>query len=290
MTALVAIVGDIHSNSTVALCPPRTTLDDGGSYVASGPQRWIWRQWRAFWNEIEERRAAVSGPLYIILNGELADDNYHPTTQLVTRNPADILKLSLAVLEPVTALLRDGDRLFVLRGTEAHSGPSGAMDETLARELNAINCSENAINCVKSADSLFSWWNLRAEIEGVRFDVAHHPPGGGGRVPWTRGNFANRLAAQTFYEACERGEKWPHLLVRGHVHRPGDSYDAYPVRALVLPSWQLSTAYGYRIGGGTLPVGGAYVICSGKGSYEVVKRFWEWPIQTYWKEPATLPG
>ncbi len=290
MTTLVAIVGDIHSNSTVALCPPRVQLDDGGEYVASQPQRWIWRQWLVYWKEIEERRAALNARLFVVLNGELADDNHHATTQLITRNPADQLKTALRVLEPMTALLQDGDRVFVTRGTEAHSGLSSSMDETLARELGAENCSETGKNGAKDANLPFSLQVLRIEAEGVRFDVAHHPPGGGGRRPWTRGSFAQTLAAMAFFEAAERGEKPPHLLVRGHVHRPGDSYDAYPVRALVLPSWQLSTAYGYRIGGGTLPVGGAYVICSGKGGYEVVKRFWEWPIQTYWKEPATLPG
>lgn len=282
---IVAIAGDIHSNSTVALCPPRVRLDDGGEYVASDAQRWIWRKWLAFWAEIEERRAAIGGPLFVVLNGELADDNHHATTQLITRNPADQLKTALQVLEPVTRLLRDGDRVFVTRGTEAHSGLSSSMDETLARELGAENCSENAKNGEKITNMPVSLQVLRMEVDGVRFDIAHHPPGGGGRRPWTAANFAPTLAAMTFYEAAARGEKAPHLLVRGHVHRPGDSYDAHPVRALVLPSWQLSTAYGYRIGGGTLPVGGAYVICRDRWNYEVVKRFWEWPIATYWKAP-----
>lgn len=281
MTALVAIVGDIHSNSTVALCPPRVQLDDGGEYVASPMQRWIHRQWLTYWSEVGERRAALNTRLFIILGGELADDNYHHTTQLITRNPADQLKIALAVLRPMTDLLRDGDRVFVLRGTEAHSGVSASMDETLARELGA----EPA-----SADGPVSWWHLKAEIEGVRFDDAHHPPGGGGRVPWTGPNYANRLAAQTFFEYSERGEKPPHLVVRHHTHRKGDSYDAFPTRALLIPSWQLTTAYGHRIGGGTLPVGGAYVVCNGKGDFEVAKRFSEWPTQGYWKEPAKLPG
>ncbi len=281
MTALIAIAGDIHSNSTVAVCPPRFQLDDGGEYVASQPQRWIWRQWRAYWQEIAERRAALDARLYVILNGELADDNHHHTTQLVTRNPADQLKLAVTCLKPALDLLRDGDRLFVLRGTEAHSGVSGSMDETIARDLGAEPC---------AVDGPASWWQLRLEVEGVRLDVAHHPPGGGGRRPWTAANFAATLAAMAFYETAAQSEKPPHLYVRGHVHRPGDSYDAAPVRALILPSWQLTTSYGYRIGGGALPVGGAYVVCRGRGDYEVVKRFTAWPIVTYWKEPATTPG
>ena len=273
---IVAIAGDIHSNSTVAVCPPRVALDDGGEYVASKPQRWLWRQWLLFWGDVFGRRQELDCPLYVILNGELADDNYHPTTQLITRNPADQMKLALQVLEPMTARLSDGDRLFVTRGTEAHSGPSAAMDEALARDLGATG---------QEVDGPASWWQLRAELGGVRFDVAHHPPGGGGRRPWTRSSFAAGLAAMSFFEAAERGERPPQLLIRGHVHRPGDSYDAYPTRALILPSWQLSTSYGYRIGGGTLPVGGAYVVCDGRGGFEVVKRFTEWPIATYWKEP-----
>jgi hypothetical protein len=46
---------------------------------------------------------------------------------------------------------------------------------------------------------------LRLAIDGVRFDVAHHPPGGGGRLPWTRGTFANRLAAMRVFECAESG-------------------------------------------------------------------------------------
>ena len=233
--AIIALASDLHSNSTVALAPPRVRLDDGGEYVASAPQRWIWRKWLEFWKEVGEKRETAGGPLYAILNGELADDNHHHTTQLITRNPADQLKVALHVREPVRELLRDGDRLFVTRGTEAHSGVSASMDETLARELGAEP---------SATDGPVSWWQLRADFCGLRLDVAHHPPGGGGRRPWTSANFAATLAAMTFFEAAARGERPPDLLIRGHVHRPGDSYDAHPVRALILAWWQLSWAYG----------------------------------------------
>ncbi len=159
-----------------------------------------------------------------------------------------------------------------VRRTEAHSGPSAHLDETIAHDIGATPCDETA--------NTFSHWRLRLSIDGVRLDVAHHPPGGGGRRPWTRGNFAPTLASMAFFEAAERGEKPPHLLVRGHVHRPGDSYDVYPVRALVLPSWQLTTSYGHRIGGDPLPIGGAIVTCD-RGKHEVVKRYATWPVEGY---------
>ena len=272
MTTTVVVVGDIHANSTVAVCPPTFNLDDGGTYRASKAQRWIWRQWLALWGEAAAARERAGGPLALIFNGELADDNYHPTTQLITRNPADMLKLSAAVLAPALELLREGDSVFVLRGTEEHSGPSAHLDETIAHDIGATPADEEA--------NVFSHWRLKVNLDGVLFNVAHHPAGGGGRVPWTRGNFANQLAARTAFECVMSGEKPPHLLVRGHVHRPADSYDAYPVRALVLPSWQLTTSYGHRIGGDPLPVGGAIMTCD-RGRVEVTKHYSDWPIEGY---------
>lgn len=65
--AIIAIVGDIHSNSTVALAPPRVRLDDGGEYVSSAPQRWIWRKWLEFWKEVEEKRETAGGQLATLL-------------------------------------------------------------------------------------------------------------------------------------------------------------------------------------------------------------------------------
>lgn len=268
MTTIVAIVSDIHANSTTAVCPPVVHLDDAGQYRASRPQRWLWARWVAFWQAVAERREGHR--LIIVLNGELADINSHPTTQMISRNPADALRLSAEVLAPALALLGEDDRIYVTRGTEAHSGQSAHLDETVASDIGATG----------PDDDRASWWRLRLQVDGVRFDIAHHPPGGGGRLPWTAGNFANRLAAMGVFSAAQRRERPPDLYVRGHVHRPGDSYDAFATRALVLPSWQLTTSYGHRIGGDPLPVGGAIVTCD-KGQYQVEKHFWDWPVERY---------
>ena len=263
MATIVLVVSDLHVNSTVALCPPVFNLDDGGTYRASPQQRFLWRHWLALCETTAARR--MGHRLVVILNGELADDNYHPTTQLITKNPADMMRLSATVLKPMLDLIQDGDLILATRGTEAHSGPSGAMDEAIARDIGATG---------PTAD-IASHWRLRVTLDGVRFDVAHHPPGGGGRLPWTRGNFANRLAAMSIFESAERGGRSPHLLLRGHVHRPDDSYDRYATRALVLPSWQLTTSYGHRIGGDPLPIGGLIVTCDA-GRYTVEKHYHNW--------------
>jgi hypothetical protein len=267
MPTLVAVVGDLHVNSTVALCPPSFNLDDGGTYRASKPQRWIWRQWREYWNEVELRRAAIGGPLVVILNGELADDNHHPTTQLITRNHADMLRLSVEALKPMLDL--SPDAVYVIRGTEAHAGPGSWLDEAIAQDVGA-----------KGEGDTASHYRLRLQIDGVRFDVAHHPPGGGGRRPWTRANFAATLASMAVFDAAEREERPPHLYIRGHVHRPVDSYDAFRTRAIVLPSWQLTTSYGHKLGGDPLPIGGGLFVCE-RGDVIVSKFLRHWPVEGY---------
>ena len=267
----VALVSDLHCNSTVALCPPVVNRDDGGTYRASAAQRWIWRQWESYWGMVAEMREKAGGGLVVILNGELADDNYHGKFQLVDVNPKTQMATAIGALEPMTAILRPEDRIYVTRGTEAHSGRSAWMDDAIGADLGAVSPSEG----------VHSFWHLRLSVEGVRFDVAHHPPVGPGRVLWTRQLFATRMAAVAYFEALQAGERPPDLFVRGHFHAPGDSYDAHPVRALALPSWQLTTAFGYRIGGGRpYPVGGAVVTCD-RGQYEVVKRFTKWPMGGY---------
>jgi len=217
---------------------------------------------------VAEARAAHDARLVVILNGELADDNYHATTQLVTRNPADMVRLAIECLTPMLEL--QPDAIYVTRGTEAHSGVSGWLDEKIADDIGAR----------PSKAGTASHWQLRLSVDDVRVDVAHHPPGGGGRLPWTRGNFAPRLAAQALMDAAARSVKPPHLYIRGHVHAPADSHDNQPVRAMVLPSWQLTTSYGHRLGGGVLPVGGVYVLCD-KGDYRVTKVYDHWPVEGY---------
>ena len=267
---ILLLVGDLHVNSTVGLCPPVVHLDDGGRYKFSPYQRFIWAHWLTLMDEVAQVRKELGYRVMSVINGELADNNYHATTQLITRNPADQVKMAVRTLQP---LLEVTDDVVVLRGTEAHSGPSAAFDEEVAQELNAI----------QTPDENYSWFHWMADLGGWSIDVAHHPGHGHSR-PWTRGGDANRLAADIMYRYAEQGMKPPDLVVRGHVHKPVDSYDNHPTRAVVLPSWQLNTSFGHRIGGGWLPIGGGYVILHGDRSWELVKRFARWPVKrNVWK-------
>lgn len=275
---IVAIVGDLHANSTLALAPPAFTLDDGGTYYASKVQAHLWRNWLGFWEEVESVRKRERGRLTVVINGEVADDNYHKTTQLITKNMADILRLGITVMEPALDLLGKGEDLIVLRGTEAHTGPSASMDEAIARDLRATPPPTDEEEPV-----CYSWWHFRGRFNGHLLDVAHHP-GTGHRVPWTRGNDANRLAFRVQSQAVEYYQPIPDLVIRGHNHRDSDSFDNHRARAIIMPSWQLGTAYGHRLGGDWLKFGGAIVVCR-EDSYEVIKHYHHWPVASVW-EPA----
>ena len=267
--AIVAIAGDLHTNSTTALCPPAINLDDGGTYRASKIQKWIWKHWRAFWGQIAEAKKRTGYPVLAIFNGELADDLNHRSTQLITKNTDDQLRIAVAAMSPA---LDVADHIIVTRGTEAHSGASATIDEIIARDIGAIPDTDGVDHHAR--------WLWRGSVAGVNFHVAHHPGMGHARA-WTRGGDANRIAAQVFYRYGERRMLPPDLAIFGHTHKPVDSYDNHPVRAIVLPSWQLTNAYGHRLGGDWLPIGAAYVVCE-KGQYEVHKCYNNYPIAK-WK-------
>ena len=45
---ILRVTSDLHAGSTVALCPPKVQLDDGGKYEASKAQLWLWECWLDF--------------------------------------------------------------------------------------------------------------------------------------------------------------------------------------------------------------------------------------------------
>ena len=133
--ALLVVAGDLHINSTVALSPDKFTLDDGHVFTPSKPQRWINQKWKAFWEAAETRKDEHDAEVVTILNGELADVNKHPTTQQVTEHAGDATGMAVKALE---AAQRISDRIYVTRGSEAHVGLSGGLDEAVARAIGAM--------------------------------------------------------------------------------------------------------------------------------------------------------
>ena len=255
-TAIIAI-SDTHSNSTVAVCPPRINLDDGGTYFSSPGQRWLWDKMLEFSDWANELTTGYKRAL--ILNGDAGElDTKRRSNQIITANKATIQNIVFETLEPLMSWV-DSD--YIIRGTMAHTGKSGWLEEAIAA---------NYDQTVKASKGVYSHYHLRLNVDGVRMDIAHHASMPS--LPWTEKNAANKIAYLTRSRYLEMGAQPPDLVLRSHNHRRADSFDNYKTRALCLPSWSLLTEYAYRIGAenSNSDIGGVVILCD-SGKYEVHK-------------------
>lgn len=229
----MGLISDLHCGSSVGLHPyDATTLDDGGQYVPSEAQCWLYDHWRHYLDTL--KAAAAGTDLHVILNGDLVDGDHHGTTQIVSRHPNVQLDILKRCIEPLLALRPK--TVTVVRGTEVHVGPSGSAEESFAKWLVG-----RGVTVPPGEHGNASHWHFRGEYGGVLVDATHHGRVGG--RPWTRPNATNGLAAEIVMEHAERGERIPDLCVRSHFHQWVDTGDNYRTRVIQTPSFQLATAY-----------------------------------------------
>jgi len=268
---ILAHVSDLHVGSTVALSPAKLTLDDGHEFRPSKLQRWINARWADYWERVDNLKTQHQAEVVTIINGEAADNNRHPTTQLITRHEGDLIRAALKALEPARAVT---DRFIVTRGTEAHVGANASLDEQVAEALGAVRNQETSTS---------SWWKWHGMLEGVRIDAAHHPVSGSSKAN-TQGAGAIRTAVEVGKDYVKRGMPVPHLILRGHRHIPEDSYyNSVFGRCIINPAWQASTSFGHRLGGNLLPVGG-HILGLSKGEIVLDYRMhYDIPLKP-WRE------
>ena len=146
-TAII-ITSDQHINSTLALCPPRVQLDDGGTYIASPTQRWIWEMSNEF-TEWAKDIARGYKPV-AVFNGDLGElDTKKRTNQLISLNKATILNMITETLEPLTSWV---DACYFIRGTPAHVGKSSWLEE-VRRRLHEHRVSEQGYQVALSGEA-----------------------------------------------------------------------------------------------------------------------------------------
>lgn len=271
----IAVVADLHTNCTVGLCPPVVQLDDGGTYHASKAQQAIYDDWGQYWQEAKRRKR---GKLYAVIDGDLCDLNRHDGVGLITHNRADIVRMALTVLEPVADV---SDRIFIIRGTEAHVGEHAYLEELIAREIGATPDEEAGT---------FTWWWLPLDTDGLLIDIAHHPETGG-NMPQTEDAAVGRNSFIIRARCLEHGLRVPDIAIRAHKHQINDS-GAKTKKPLVLwtPSWQLTTNYGYRLGAGGIvrPLGGWFIDCE-NGTYQHECMKFVMGSKKSWSESTDAP-
>lgn len=259
-SVVLAVVSDVHAGSSVAICPPRITLDDGGVYEASKAQRWLWQCWIAYWARVDAARAGAQ--LYIVFNGDLIEGDHHKTTQIMSANSnaqAAVVNAAMAV-----PLALKPDRLFFVRGTEAHVGQSASAEERIADGLRRDKRPVEGDPDTETA----SWWYLYLAIQGVRIDITHH--GRTGLREHTRGGAAVLHAHDILLGYAKRGEPPPHLCLRGHWHKFNDG-EAGPVRVFTTGAWQLATGHVHKVAPDSLADIGGAIITIRDGTYTLEK-------------------
>lgn len=254
MADVVALCGDLHCGSTVALHPNDVTaLDDGGEYHPTKAQQWLWQGWTRYWQAVRQARTSKDR-LTVIINGDLVDGDHHGTAQIVSGVPGVQFDILTRCLEPMLAL--QPAHVIVIRGTSVHDGKNGSGAEAAAKWLSKR---VDVPRCPVTGN--YSHWHWQGDFSGHVINCTHH--GKLGKLPWTKHNGAISLAAQIFFEKAKRRERWPDLAVRSHLHQTADTHDAQPVRVLALPAWQLHTEYTYRIVPDSLAdIGGCIAVCA----------------------------
>jgi hypothetical protein len=145
----IAIVSDLHINSSVGLCPPKIRLDDGGSYNYSLLQKTIWSNWLDFW----QRFYALDGTKYVVFNGDTLD---RELGQCISNNEADMLHTVMAATEPAR---QANTTIFQVRGTGYHVGPAAFAEEEFATLINAEPCPDTHIH-----GGIYGWLSKRCNL------------------------------------------------------------------------------------------------------------------------------
>ncbi len=250
----IACVSDLHVGSTVALpAAKQYVLPDGQILYASLAQLWLLECWRMYWKEFHSIKAKRSA---IIINGETVEGEHHCAKQIAGQ--AEVMEaMAVELLRPHISKV---NKLYVTRGSAAHSKQQGMADETVARELGAV----------RNAAGWHSDYNWRINVGGCLIDAAHHISGGG--VPWTAGNNVRRQVMTSILQAVQRQEKPPNILLRGHVHNLAE-WQFAETKCYVTPSWKLRDEYAYKIQAGISRIGGLFIFVNGGQAEVITKTF-----------------
>ena len=256
-TLLVALA-DTHTNSTTGLNPPRMRLDDGQAVLLSEVQeRDLWKPWIACQEYVKQRAKELRARIAVLVNGDGPDLLKYCHHQLITVNRATIVEATVEALEGWREM---ADVFLINRGTQAHSGGSGELEELVARELDATKCPHSGNH---------SWWWVTATFDGVQVEAGHRPISNSTRAH-LRGAGARRTAADRSAAYLRMGDPVPQIGVFSHVHHWADSGTNYDERVFFTHPWQLCTAYGYNVGfGGQQDPVGVWLFHCREGRYTV---------------------
>lgn len=249
---IIAVVSDMQVGSTVALCPPKWNLNDGGTYHASPGQKIIHRQWVKSAKIINDALTEGLGRkrLVLILNGEPVDGDHHGTPQLITKTKQDQIDMAIALLDEWLQVAgydpKRGDCMYLIRGTTAHE--SGEVIEQIGRDIDGVvPVRKDSTSLTK--DGRYSWEKVRRTVNGVLFHIAHHGFNRGSRA-WTTSNSIFHALKSMYFTALDYGYDIPDYVIRSHNHVYTKALFQGRTKMMhgcITPCWQLKTHFGNRV-------------------------------------------
>jgi hypothetical protein len=213
---------------------------------------------------VRDKRTALDADLYAVFGGDLVEGDHHRTTQILSGN----LNAQAAVVDAVMSvpLALAPDRLFFVRGTEAHVGNSASTEERIANGLRKDK--RPVVGDPETGKA--SWWHLRMEVHGRLLDITHH--GRTGQREHTRAGAAALHAHDILLSHVKNGHRPPDLCLRAHYHRFNDSHDACQTRVVTSGAWQLKTSHVHKVAADSLAdIGGLIVTIHPDGEIAVEK-------------------
>ncbi len=259
------IISDIHAGCKLAICPEYVRLDEGGTYHISRFQRILLDCWNVFWTEWVPR-VTRDEPYVLILNGDAMDHRHHNSTTQISQNTADQQNIAYELLAPK---VDKAAAYYHIRGTEAHTGPSGEEEEKLAKRLGAV----------KDEAGNSSRYELFVTIGDCLLHCTHHI-GVTGSMAYETTALMKELA-ESFSNAPRWRERAPDVVARSHRHRHAEvripTANIYGY-CFTTSGWQLKTPFVFRGLGriATPMIGGSLVR---QGDEEFFTRHKTWPLK-----------
>lgn len=231
-------ISDLHNGSKYALMHPLNAAD----YKPNKIQTWLFKVWNNNFLADVERILDEYKPDYVHLSelgdmGDLDHNNRSPE-EVWTRNPDDIVDNYARLLAPLYSMV---DSVHVVRGTKAHIGENGGIDEKIAKDCDKTIPTKN----IKSdGEPVYAGWYAEFTLSDVHFEIAHH---GKNRSKWTDINMLVSLGNEILLKRTKNGQRVPDVVSRGHFHYGAHTpYDMRPY-VVSVPSWQLPNTFVYRI-------------------------------------------
>lgn len=258
------VVSDLHAGCRMGLVSDGgAILHDGGRYLPSKLQQVVWNWWTEFWEEWVPQ-ATHHEPYCVIVNGDVVDGVHHHSTTQISHDLEDQAEIAYSILSPIVAKC-DG-RLYMVKGTPAHTGQSGIEEERLAKRLQAVPGKDGQ-------RARYELWKKVGDDGLVHFN--HHIGTTSSSAHET--SAINAELASAFVEAGRWGAEPPDIICRSHRHRCAEvripSKKGYAI-AFVTAAWQLKTPFLFKVAGGrmTTPQIGGHLIRVAHG--ELFTRHW----------------